>query len=66
MEWTENDQKLYESIVHGLRSAGWSRHDAMEEADRQTQRTRPPDLAFPKSKRNHMQEKTDERRKGSG
>jgi hypothetical protein len=36
MDWTEKDQKLYDDIVHQLRSQGWSREDAMEEADIKT------------------------------
>ncbi len=36
MEWTEEDQKNYDSIVDNLRRQGWDRYDAMEEADIKT------------------------------
>lgn len=35
-EWTQDDERFYQDIVHNLRSQGWERHDALEEADRLT------------------------------
>lgn len=37
---TVDEQRLYESIVHGLRSAGWSRVDADGEALERIERAR--------------------------
>lgn len=34
MEWTVSNQQEHDRIVHNLRSGGWSREDAREEADR--------------------------------
>lgn len=38
MAWTEADQATHDRIVHQLRSQGWSREDAHEEADKRTAR----------------------------
>ena len=33
MIWSDAEQRLWQSIVDGLRRQGWDRFDAMEEAD---------------------------------
>lgn len=38
MAWTKDDQITHDRIVHQLRSQGWSREDAIEEADKRTAR----------------------------
>lgn len=38
------DDDLYDSIVHGLRSRGWSREDAEDEALTRIERARHQDL----------------------
>lgn len=34
------ENKLYDQIVHGLRSQGWSRQDAMDEAFNRIEKAR--------------------------
>ena len=37
---TENEQKFFDSVVHGLRSQGWSKSDAEDEALAKIERIR--------------------------